>query len=89
MHCEGCWSELADGGRGGAVSVRREPWRDLVAGDRVRVVRGSFPLERDLLGREFAFVRWSVPHGFAVVADEHGAWHLHPEALDVLKPGGS
>jgi len=60
-----------------------EAWRSLKPGDRVRVARGISETERRLVGREFVFDRFAKPHGYAVVEDEHGAWHVHPEALEV------
>ena len=66
--------------------MKREAWRDLRPGMTVRVVAPISAMERDLLGRVFKIDRLDGTHGYAVVRDEHGAWHVHPEALQEVTP---
>jgi len=49
------------------------------------VVEGIGQVEKELIGRRFTFCRWDNTHGYAVVTDGQHHWHLHPEALQVLK----
>lgn len=65
---------------GGLITER---WRMLRRGDLVRVTKPISATEETLLGRLFAFQRYSKPHGYAVVKDDHGAWWVHPEALEL------
>jgi hypothetical protein len=56
---------------------------DFRIGSTVKVVRPISRMERDLLGRTFTVLRRDATHGYVVAGDEHGAWHIHPEALEV------
>jgi len=56
-------------------------------GESVRVVRGISDTEKELAkhpDRIYVVDRYTKPHGFAVIRDEYGAWHVHPEALELL-----
>lgn len=67
-----------------SLASKVRAWAALRPGDRVVVVRPISRTERELLGREFVLDRFAKPHGYAVVSDEWGAWHVHPEALDLV-----
>lgn len=54
----------------------------------VRVVRGISDTEKELAKypeRVYHLLRYTEPHGYAVIADEHGAWWVHPEALEEVR----
>ena len=54
-------------------------------GDEVVLTKGLFGMEKDLLKQghvNFHVLRIDEPYEHVVCGDEHGAWHLHPEALE-------
>lgn len=60
-------------------------WRDFKPGDNVKVVHAVVEEDKQFLGGEFVFVRYSKPHGFAVIENGHGKFYVHPESLENVR----